>query len=387
MKVLFDFISVQGYINGGAEHTKKVFESIVNSNANVDIWALFDSKKKFVDDTQSIFKDKIDKWIDVNLHKDIGLFIDDNGIDVFYIGIFQRYSKYMLEDIKCKCIVVIHDVIDVEFERNNLHNIYIPIRRTVVKSICHILDVLKSVITGEQIDNFGPLSVFERQKKFLKLENVQIVTVSYFSKKSILYNLPFVRGKKIEVYYAPQKISAAPKKNNLIESIINDNKKYFLLLCADRYSKNATMAMDVFAQLAEEHDDYFIVTTGINKKRFENHIPLPFVDSAELEYVYMNACALLYPSIVEGFGYPPVEAMKYGVPVICSNTSSIPEIVGDVGYYFSPVLRSDLYSTLISFIADYKNGAINRQLFKDRYKYISGLQNNSLQKLVKLVVS
>lgn len=387
MKILFDFISVQGYINGGAEHTKKVFESIINSNTNVEIWALFDSKMKFVDDTQTVFKDRIDKWVDVNSHKDLGLFINDNGIDVFYIGIFQRYSKYMLENIKCKCIVVIHDVIDVEFERNNLHNIYIPIRRTIVKFICGVLDLLKYVATGKLNDNFSPISVFDKQKAFLTLENVQIITVSQFSKKSILYNLPYIKNKRVDVYYAPQKITLAPQKNDVIESLLLDKKKYFLLLCADRYSKNAAMAMDAFEQFAKKCEDCYIVTTGVNKKKFKNHVPLPFIDSAELEYTYMNACALLYPSIVEGFGYPPVEAMKYGTPVICSNTSSIPEIVGEVGYYFSPVLRSDLYSTLVSFMDDYKNGAVNRRLFKDRYKYISSLQNNSLQKLVKLVVS
>jgi glycosyltransferase involved in cell wall biosynthesis len=52
--------------------------------------------------------------------------------------------------------------------------------------------------------------------------------------------------------------------------------------------------------------------------------------------LYKNAYAFIYPSLYEGFGIPPLEAMAHDCPVICSNTSSIPEVVGDAGEYFNP---------------------------------------------------
>jgi glycosyltransferase involved in cell wall biosynthesis len=55
-----------------------------------------------------------------------------------------------------------------------------------------------------------------------------------------------------------------------------------------------------------------------------------------LGHLYSNAVALIYPSLYEGFGIPPLEAMAYGCPVLCSNRSSIPEVVGDAGLYFDP---------------------------------------------------
>ena len=55
-----------------------------------------------------------------------------------------------------------------------------------------------------------------------------------------------------------------------------------------------------------------------------------------LAQLYQNAVAFVYPSLYEGFGIPPLEAMSLGCPVICSNTSSIPEVVGDAGEYFDP---------------------------------------------------
>ncbi len=55
-----------------------------------------------------------------------------------------------------------------------------------------------------------------------------------------------------------------------------------------------------------------------------------------LASLYKNASAFVYPSMYEGFGMPPLEAMSFGCPVVCSNRAAIPEIVGDAGEYFDP---------------------------------------------------
>jgi glycosyltransferase involved in cell wall biosynthesis len=59
-------------------------------------------------------------------------------------------------------------------------------------------------------------------------------------------------------------------------------------------------------------------------------------DDQLLVQFYKRASAFLFPSLYEGFGIPPLEAMSYDCPVVCSNTSSIPEVVGDAGEYFDP---------------------------------------------------
>ena len=56
-----------------------------------------------------------------------------------------------------------------------------------------------------------------------------------------------------------------------------------------------------------------------------------------LAALYKGAAAFVYPSRYEGFGIPPLEAMSLNCPVICSNTSSIPEVVGEAGEYFNPL--------------------------------------------------
>ncbi len=59
-------------------------------------------------------------------------------------------------------------------------------------------------------------------------------------------------------------------------------------------------------------------------------------NDALLETFYRAATAFVYPSLYEGFGFPPLEAMSNACPVVCSNAGSIPEIVGDAGEYFDP---------------------------------------------------
>lgn len=69
-------------------------------------------------------------------------------------------------------------------------------------------------------------------------------------------------------------------------------------------------------------------------------------DDGVLAVYYQNAAAFVYPSLYEGFGIPPLEAMALGCPVICSNTSSIPEVVGDAAEYFDPAHEESIRTSI-----------------------------------------
>ena len=73
---------------------------------------------------------------------------------------------------------------------------------------------------------------------------------------------------------------------------------------------------------------------------------------ADLYYYYRHAHAFIYPSLYEGFGIPPLEAMSVGCPVVCSKVSSIPEIVGDAAFQFDPYNSDDLDAALEAAISD-----------------------------------
>ena len=73
---------------------------------------------------------------------------------------------------------------------------------------------------------------------------------------------------------------------------------------------------------------------------------------AKLAELYKNAIAFIYPSLYEGFGIPPLEAMSFNCPIVCSNGGSIPEIVGDAGEFFDPQNTEDLLRAITWVVDD-----------------------------------
>jgi mannosyltransferase len=87
-------------------------------------------------------------------------------------------------------------------------------------------------------------------------------------------------------------------------------------------------------------------TNQLNKLNLTNQVfALPDISDKQLIYLYQNAFALIYPSLYEGFGIPPLEAMNLGCPVIASNCSSIPEVVGDAGILIDPLNINSISSS------------------------------------------
>ena len=76
------------------------------------------------------------------------------------------------------------------------------------------------------------------------------------------------------------------------------------------------------------------------------------VDDDEVRALYARAEAFVFPSLYEGFGLPPLEAMACGTPVVCSNASSLPEVVGESGILFDPKSEEGLVEALDSIVKD-----------------------------------
>lgn len=138
---------------------------------------------------------------------------------------------------------------------------------------------------------------------------------------------------------------------------------YILSLCTFEPRKNLPLLIDCFADLVrqEKLNDLNLVlvgTTGwqheaIQSKICEHQqlrkqiIITGYVHDADLAPLYSNALMFVYPSLYEGFGLPPLEAMQCGVPVITSNSSSLPEVVGDAGIMVSPHDKQSLCQAML----------------------------------------
>jgi glycosyltransferase involved in cell wall biosynthesis len=91
--------------------------------------------------------------------------------------------------------------------------------------------------------------------------------------------------------------------------------------------------------------DFFmnrLIGEATENKLTQNVIFTGFVSDQELPVLYQYALAYVFPSFLEGFGLPAIEAQSYGVPVLAANNSSLPEILGNSALYFDPFDINDI---------------------------------------------
>lgn len=98
---------------------------------------------------------------------------------------------------------------------------------------------------------------------------------------------------------------------------------------------------------------YEEIFAAIERLRLADSVVFPgYVAEADLPVVYNLAKVLAYPTLYEGFGLPPLEAMACGTPVVCSNASSVPEVAGDAALLIDPLDTSALAATLQRVLSD-----------------------------------
>jgi len=178
----------------------------------------------------------------------------------------------------------------------------------------------------------------------------KIITSSNFSKKELI-NLYKIEENKIEVIHGA--VPFLPEVNKeFIENTLNKFKitrPYFIYVGNWRPRKNLPGLIQAFKLFIEKNRNFKLVIAGKKDKRFldlekiikemnllNNVIITGFITEEEKVALYKGSNALTFPSFYEGFGLPILEAQSLGVPVLTSNTSSLPEIAGDGALFVNP---------------------------------------------------
>ncbi len=121
--------------------------------------------------------------------------------------------------------------------------------------------------------------------------------------------------------------------------------------------KNQSGLIKAFEIVKKTYPDLKLViggmkrTDGLNIKS-DDVVALGFVPQSDLPALYSGCLAFVHPAFYEGFGLTPLEAMACGAPVAVSNTSSLPEVVGEAGIYFDPYSPQSIASGIIKTIQD-----------------------------------
>lgn len=173
-----------------------------------------------------------------------------------------------------------------------------------------------------------------------------IITVSQAAKEDVMKLYAIAPGKITPVHWGFADVCSVEEEPIALPEV------FFLFVGVIKERKNVANVIEGFAMFCDRNkgDRHELVVVGSGKGPYAEKVRriakergmddrvrfVGFVSDAKLSYIYKRASALVFPSIVEGFGFPILEAMSCGLPVITSTTSSLPEVAGDAALLVDP---------------------------------------------------
>lgn len=177
-----------------------------------------------------------------------------------------------------------------------------------------------------------------------------VLTVSEFSKTEIVDTLG-IDAKKIHVVHSNVPFHEKPSYEEVLNYIPEEkSERYIIAVSSMDPRKNFIRLVEAFNQIEDKSVKLYIIgmsfkafnTPDLEKLISENvHLP-GYIPDDQLQKMYQNAILSVYPSLYEGFGLPPLEAMTFGCPVINSDIPALHEVSQDAALYVDPYDVKDM---------------------------------------------
>ena len=350
MNLLFNLVAVQpihsAKFHGGGSYGEVIFWALVKRG--VQFSCAYDSRKYLDPMILDACKTQNIPLFDIN-EKTPQQIIDENQIDTFYTPLYSLEKKW---DINVKDFVFTwHGVRALEMQ-------YSWAGVGFAKKLGQKFEALVRYRESWKKHYYKPK--YQALAARMAEGKARTITVSEHSRASIKSFFPELLDLEIPVFYSP--MTAYEPEGFLPLGVAA--KKYFLLTSGARWEKNnlrAAMAFDelvgMYQSQGKPFDFKMVITGAANPKAYLRHLKhkdrfvlLGYVENRELEFLHQNAYVFVFPSLNEGFGYPPVQSMRYGVPVAASGTTSIPEVCGDAVLYFDPYSVSEIKNRLVQLL-------------------------------------
>ena len=213
----------------------------------------------------------------------------------------------------------------------------------------------------------GYLKEFLKEMPKIMERSDAVITVSECSKKDIQRLFHYPEDRIHVIHEAPEPIYR-PLPKDTVKTFLKEHygicEDYILYVGGFGLRKNVKALINAYYLLKkEENIPYALVLPGKRNHDFDaldsltealqisdSVIFTDKVPTADLPYFYNGAAVMVYPSLYEGFGLPPLEAMACGTPVIAAKTSSLPEVLADNVLWFDPFDSTDLASQLYALL-------------------------------------
>ena len=385
MNLLFNLVAVQpihsAKFHGGGSYGEVIFWALVKRG--VQFSCAYDSRKYLDPMILDACRTQNIPLFDIN-EKTPQQIIDENQIDTFYTPLYSLEKKW---DINVKDFVFTwHGVRALEMQ-------YSWAGVGFAKKLGQKFEALVRYRESWKKHYYKPK--YQALAARMAEGKARTITVSEHSRASIKSFFPELLDLEIPVFYSP--MTAYEPEGFLPPGVAA--KKYFLLTSGARWEKNnlrAAMAFDelvgMYQSQGKPFDFKMAITGAANPKAYLRHLKhkdrfvlLGYVENRELEFLHQNAYAFVFPSLNEGFGYPPVQSLRYGVPVAASGTTSIPEVCGDAVLYFDPYSVSEIKNRLVQLL-DSKIYDEYAARAPKRYVEVNTRQNEDLEHTIDFIL-
>lgn len=388
MRILYDLMATQpsggNKFHGGGEYAKIVFEHLIKNKKNAEIVCLYNKNNYLDKDIIKLIKNNHLELLNIENKTDIQEIISTFKINKVYSALPYQFYDLSLDNLEFVCTI------------HGLRPIEMPTDGCEIRYAKSIRDIGKYVYKNILKKRYISIKKNQFNKLFKISKNFKIIVPSQHTKYSLLCYFTELKQKQIYVLYSPRQKTVPLNNIKKLQDLNLREKQFFLLINADRWIKNSFRAIQALDQLFSGFPEIKkkVLVLGSDKiKRFEKMVINKnkfifhgYVERNVLEVLYKSAYCLIYPTLNEGFGYPPLECMKYGTPVLCSAITSITEICGDGVIFFNPFSVEEIKNRILQLVFEPDIYERYSQRSIEIAKKVAIKQDQMLDKLIDIIL-
>lgn len=324
IKILVDAHYVDDFYSGASTYLKGLFNELVKFD-DLEIHLAARNIERLKDN----FPDPRFRYIQLSSGSNIKRLLFEFPRLIKKGKFDYAHFTYFVPFIKnCKFLVSIHDLLFIDFPK------YFSLKYRIGRTLMFYL-------SAQMAD--------------------ELLTISNYSKNSLIKNF---RLKADKIHITPCATINIYKEKEKSERLIKEN--YLLYVSRIEHRKNHIALLKAFVNL-KLYDNYFLIFIGAKSGKIQvlsdyieslpqniraKFIHIKNVTEAEMQNYYQNASLFVFPSLGEGFGIPPLEALAAGTKVICSNATAMEDFDFLKGYQFDPTNQEELQTSIINTLQD-----------------------------------
>ncbi|MHA1384506.1 MAG: glycosyltransferase family 4 protein [Candidatus Helarchaeota archaeon] len=350
MKILIDTLHINKRTTGNKVYLTNLLDSI----------GKIDQKNKYIvltaDYNVRIFEEIIRKYNNFDI------------LNLNYLTSDRPFFRIFCQQFLLPFLIRVNKI-DLLFSPNNITCIFSRVKKVVTILSMH-WNLFYNV---SKYSNIKILYYKFMLKKTLKNVN-HVIAISNFSKNGLIEMFKFPANNIDTIHLGIDHIYSDNVDLMNIISIAGisrtwfENNKFILFLSSLQKHKGTDKLIIAFSELAKKDDfkDLSLVIVGksgnitikelralVQKNNISGKVIFTdFLSKKEIIFLYKNAFIFVFPSMIEGFGFPALEAMLHNLPVLAANSSCLPEILGNAALYADPFNIEDLQSKLEQIIMD-----------------------------------